>query len=179
MSSPCFLLHHFIAHSNQTNMKHAFFLLLLLSALALRAQTNAQNAVQVFDPERDPVAIRADSALFLIVSEYVLTQAVKTRLGKECQVFYISKTNALAQPASLLFQGKMALQQEQDFTLKIPLTPDAEGRLYYASTQALICSAPGCNNCSIQNGNCVGCCANGTSVALPFPLGKVKTNPDK
>lgn len=160
-------------------MKHTFFLFLWFSTLVMRAQTNPQNLVPVFDPERDPVAIRTDSALLLMVSEYVLVQAVATRLGQECQVFHMTKTKLDGQPESLHFQGAFTLQARQIFSLNIPLTPDPKGQFYYASTQALLCSAPGCNNCSILNGNCVGCCVNGTASSLLYPLGKVKIHPDK
>ncbi|MBC7774095.1 MAG: hypothetical protein H7246_01550 [Phycisphaerae bacterium] len=163
-------------------MKHTLSLLLAIAFLPLNAQNNGHNLPQVnfFDPEHDPVALRSDTTLQLLVSEYVLVKSVKARMGQDCQILKTYKNRSPNGGENLLFEGIYLAKNRQRFTLSVSLTPDAQGRFYYASSQALVCSAPGCNNCSIANGNCVGCCssANGNAVSLPSPLLKVQTNLD-
>ena len=158
-------------------MKHFLPLGFMLVLLRLGAQNNSGNLPQAnfFDPERDPVALRSDTTLQLLVSEYVLAKSVKARLGQDCQVLKIRKSQGRDGSESLLFEGVYLAKARQRFSLSVPLLPDAQGRYYYASAQAIVCSAPGCNNCSILNGNCVGCCdsASGNAVALPTSLSKV------
>ncbi len=161
-------------------MKYALSLLFAIAFLSLNAQNNGHNLPQAtfFDPERDPVALRSDTSLQLLVSEYVLLKSAKTRMGQDCQILKTYKNKSPNGVESLLFEGVYLTKNRQRFTLCVPLTPDAQGRFYYVSAQALVCSAPGCNNCSIANGNCVGCCSsgNGNSVSFPSPLLKVQTN---
>ncbi len=147
----------------------------------LGAQVNSGGTAHFFDPEHDPVAVRSDTTLQLLVSEYLLAKSVKARLGQSCQVLKIYKNQPSAIGETLVFEGIYGSKNRQRFTLSIPLMPDTSGRFYYASAQAIVCSAPGCNNCSILNGNCVGCCssANGGAVSLPSPLLKVQTNIDE
>jgi hypothetical protein len=164
-------------------MKHILLLLLIFTCLQLSAQINPKEASQIsyFDPEHDPVAIRSDNALQLLVSEYILAKSVQARLGPDCQVTKISKTQSGAGAESLVFEGIWISKVRQQFVLGIPLNPDASGRLFYASTQALVCSSPGCNNCSILNGNCTGCCLSnsGSAIGLPGPLLKVSITIDQ
>ena len=164
-------------------MKQIFLLLFLLTGLCLNAQNPGTELApcHFFDPERDPLALRSDSVLLLLVSEYVLAKSVKARLGQDCQVLKISK-NCLPEGQNfLLFEGLFLAKNRQEFRLSIPLVPDTQGRFYYASSQALVCSAPGCNNCSIMNGKCVGCCSSvsGSAIAIPNPLLKVTTTIDE
>ena len=164
-------------------MKQIILLLLLLPCLRLSAQVNPKDALQIhyFDPEHDPVALRSDTSLQLLVSEYILAKSVQARMGQDCQVTKISKVRSTQGAESLVFQGVWISKDRQQFTLGIPLIPDDSGRLFYASTQALVCSSPGCNNCSILNGNCTGCCliSTGSSVGLPSPLLKVSITIDQ
>jgi hypothetical protein len=164
-------------------MKQIILLLLLLPCLRLSAQLNSKDAPQIsyFNPEHDPVAIRSDTALQLLVSEYVLAKSVQARLGSDCQVAKISKVRAGNEAESLVIEGVWISKDRQHFALGIPLIPDVNGRLYYASNQALLCSSLGCNNCSIQNGHCIGCClsSSGSSVGLPGPLLKVSITIDQ
>lgn len=164
-------------------MKHIVLLFLLLSGLQLNAQVNSKDAPQIsfFDPEHDPVVIRSDTTLQLLISEYVLAKSVQARLGQDCQVTKISKLRSGNEVESLVIEGVWISKVRQHFALGIPLIPDANGRLYFASTQALLCSSPGCNNCSIQNGHCTGCClsSSGSSVGLPGPLLKVSITIDQ
>ncbi len=161
-------------------MKYIFQTLFLLASLRMSAQNPGGNMPQkiFFDPERDPVALRTDTTLQLLVSEYVLTKSVKARMGPNCLILKASKSRSPKGIESLLFEGIYLAKDRQRFTISVPLVPDAQGQLYYTSSQAIVCSAPGCNNCSIDNGNCVGCCSNinGSAVALPSPLLKVQIN---
>ena len=164
-------------------MKHLFLFFILFISLHLNAQHkegNLSNA-NFFDPERDPIALRSNTTLQLLMSEYMLAKSVKARLGQDCQVLIIHKNRLHDGSESLLFEGVYLAKARQRFSLLVPLIPDAQGRYYYASAQAIICSAPGCNNCSILNGNCVGCCdsTSGTAVALPSPLSKVPMTIDE
>lgn len=154
-------------------MKYILPILLILASVRM----SAQNPI-FFDPAHDPVALRTDSTLQLLVSEYVLTKSVKARLGPDCKVLKAYKHRSPKGAESLIFEGIYLAKNGQHFTLSVPLVPDAQGRFYYTSSQSIVCSAPGCNNCSIDNGNCVGCCsdANGSAVALPTPLLKVQIN---
>jgi hypothetical protein len=158
-------------------MKNLFLLLLLLAGMRMSAQVNSGGNAQIifFDPEHDAVAIRNDTTLQLLVSEYILAKSVKARLGQDYQVRKIYKSRSSQGDDTLIFEGEFNLRIKQRFTLSIPMIPDTLGLLYYASTQALLCSQPGCNNCSIVNGSCAGCCSSGTAsaIGLPAPLLKV------
>lgn len=156
-------------------MKHFLSFICLLYCFCVQAQV-ADNCTY-FDPAKDPVAFRQDTSLQLIVSEYVLIKSVKARMGPGCRIYSIHKSLETQGAPSLIFEGVLELNNHQRFTLGIPLVPDAQQRYYYASSQALVCSSPGCNNCSILNGNCVGCCSStsGGSIALPMPLQKIQT----
>ncbi len=148
----------------------------MLFSVYLTAQVNNNSAF--FDPQHDPVALRSDTSIQLLVSEYVLFKSVETRLGQGCQVLNTYKDRTASGAQSLVFEGIYQAKSNQKFCLEIPLKPDAQARFYFASTQALVCSSPGCNNCSILNGNCVGCCseAGGGAVSLPSPLAKIQTS---
>ena len=63
-------------------MKYALLLFIIFSSLRLFAQFNTGNAPQhnFFDPERDPIALRSDTTLQLLVSEYILCKSVKARM---------------------------------------------------------------------------------------------------
>jgi len=158
-------------------MKHIFLFLFILASFGLNAQVNDAGTINFFDPERDPVALRSDTSLQLLVSEYVLNKAVKSRMGQGCQVQKTSKNRLINGSEYLIFEGTFGIRESQHFTLAVPLMPDALGRFYYTSAQAMVCSSPGCSNCSILNGNCVGCCSSSSSraVSLPSPLLKVST----
>ncbi|MFN0175885.1 MAG: hypothetical protein ACKVU0_14630 [Saprospiraceae bacterium] len=157
-------------------MKYALLLLFMLFSFLLTAQVKNTNAF--FDPQHDPVALRSDTSIQLLVSEYVLAKSVEARLGQGCQVLKTYKNRLTSGTQTLVFEGVYRTKNNQKFSLEIPLKPDAQARFYYASTQALVCSSPGCNNCSILDGNCVGCCteAVGGAVSLPSPLAKIQTN---
>ena len=159
-------------------MKTLLLLLTLLAPVCISAQDN--NNI-FFDPERNPVALRSDSTLQLLVSEYVLIKSLKTRLGQDCQVLKTYERRMSNGAESLVFEGVYLAKNRQRFTLSIPLTPDTQQKYYFTSAQAIVCSAPGCNNCSIDHGNCIGCCATGSvdSFALPSPLSKVSLTIDK
>lgn len=159
-------------------MKHFLLPLFVFASLHLHAQNNGNNPPQTsfFDPQNDPVAVRSDTSLQLLVSEYVLAKSVRARLGQDCQVLKIYKNRSPQGGESLLFEGVYLSKNRQRFTLSVPLLPDPQARFYFVSTQAIVCSTPGCNNCSISQGNCVGCCSNadGSAIALPNPLLKVQ-----
>lgn len=157
-------------------MKYASFLFFILFSGHLIAQV--KNNSVFFDPQHDPVALRNDTSIQLLVSEYVLTKSVEARLGQGCQILKMYKNRTASRPQTIVFEGVYRAKNNQKFCLEIPLQPDAQAQFYYASTQALVCSSPGCNNCSILNGNCVGCCseAGGGAVSLPSPLAKIQTS---
>ena len=156
-------------------MKHALPLSFLFGALALNAQVPASENVLYFDPLQDPVALRTDTTLQLLLSTSVLAQSVQTRLGAGTQVTRSYQTRSPKGVETLIFEGLYTNQDGQQFSLEIPLRPDATGRLWFADSAALVCSSPGCNNCSIYQGNCVGCCTSTSANAsyLPAPLVKV------
>jgi len=160
-------------------MKYFLLLLSIVTSQQLNAQINSGSHPQtnLFDPERDPVALRNDTTIQLLVSEYVLSKSVEARLGQGCQVLKTYKNRTASGAQTLVFEGVYRAKNNQKFRMEIPLKPDAQTRFYYASTQALVCSSPGCNNCSILNGNCVGCCSEaGGAVSLPSPLAKIQTS---
>lgn len=155
-------------------MKHFYFFSLMLVAAAafpacLRAQTG------FFDPQKEALAIRKDSVTQLLVSEYLLAKSIKARMGPGCSVLRVYKDRNAAGADWLMAEGLFYNDQQQPFVMALPLIPDSQNHLLYAGTQALVCSTPGCNNCSIQNGNCVGCCttASGQSTVLQSPLIKI------
>ncbi len=158
-------------------MKNLYLLCCILICVRLSAQVSTPQ-VKFFDPQNDPVALRSDTAIQLLVSEYVLFKSVEARLGQGCQVLKTYKNKTASGAQILVFEGVYQAKNQQKFTLGIPLNPDAQGRLYFASAQALVCSSPGCNNCSILDGSCVGCCSDaaGSAVSLPNPLMKIQTN---
>jgi hypothetical protein len=164
-------------------MKHLFLLTILFASLHLNAQhkDGALSKLLFFDPEHDPVALRSDTTLQLLVSEYVLSKSVKARLGQDCEVTKTYKKRLPNGDETLVFEGLFLSKARQPFTLGIPLIPDTQGRLYYTSAQAIVCSSPGCSNCSIVNGNCSGCCSSavGSAVGLPVPLLKVPLTIDE
>ncbi|MFN0216694.1 MAG: hypothetical protein ACKVT2_20740 [Saprospiraceae bacterium] len=164
-------------------MKHLFLFFMLLSALGLNAQHKAANlsSSNFFNPASDPIALRFDTTFQLLVSEYVLAKSVKARLGQGCQVLKIYKSRFGDGNPSLLIEGVFQDKNRQPFLLSVPLLADAHAQFYFASDQAIVCAAPGCNNCSIMNGVCVGCCdsASGTAVALPTPLSKIQMTIDE
>ena len=164
-------------------MKPFFLFFALFISLHLNAQIQEPDRSRsiFFDPEHDPIALRSDTTLQFLVSEYVLTKSVKARLGRDCQVNETHKNRLPNGNTTLVIEGVFLSKDRQRFTLGIPLLPDAKGRFYYAATQALVCSSPGCSNCSIVNGNCAGCCssATGSESSLPFPLLKVTLNIDE
>ena len=160
-------------------MKYALLLFIIFSSLRLFAQFNTGNAPQhnFFDPERDPIALRSDTTLQLLVSEYILCKSVKARMGQDCQVLKTYQKKLQNGTERLIFEGIYTSKSRQHFTVSIPLKPDEQGRFYYISGQAIVCSAPGCNNCTIDQGNCVGCCSStSNAVSLTSPLLKVQTN---
>lgn len=164
-------------------MKHLFLLTILFTSLHLNAQHRDRDLSKLlfFDPEHDPIAIRSDTMLQLIISEYVLAKSVKARLGQDCQVTKTYKNRLPNGDETLVFEGLFLSKGRQPFTLGIVLIPDTQGRFYYTSAQAIVCSSPGCNNCSIVNGNCSGCCSSavGSAVGLPVPLLKVPLTIDE
>jgi hypothetical protein len=163
-------------------MTRFILFLALVASCQLQAQVwpGSSAAATFFDPEREPIAVRADSSLQLIVSEYLLAKAVTTRLGVSCRVNEISKQRRPDGAFSLdiigLFDAKGTL-----FALEIPLVPDVEGRFYHAAAEAAICSTPGCSNCGVQNGKCVGCCqpSNEAAGKIILPMIKVPVALDR
>lgn len=150
-------------------MKNTFLILFAFIGHCLAAQTSPY-----FDPERDPVAQRTDTDFQLIVSEYVLAKSLKASMGNNCHVEKTYKDKLADGRPCLFFEGRW-MQDLHHFSIGIPLKPDAQQRLFYLESQAIVCSAPGCNNCSIYNGNCVGCCSSTSENRLsPTPLKKVQ-----
>ncbi len=160
-------------------MKLFLLLICLLGTLPLWAQISEHSIS--FDPEKDPIAIRSDSSIQLVVSEFILAKSLQARMGKAYLVQKIYQITTPDGMSTLIFEGINLNKNRQKFNLGIPLNTSTFGRFYYASNQALVCSAPGCNNCSILNGNCVGCCssATGSALAVPSPLAKVQTSLDE
>ena len=156
-------------------MKPLLLFFFIIIGLQLNAQVK-EHTPSFFDPEHDPVAMRSDTSIQLLVSEYILAKSVKARFSQDCQVIKMYKNKLPNGGEVLVFEGVILSKSRQPFTLGVPLIPDTQGRFLYASTQALVCSAPGCSNCSIQNGNCLGCCSSSTSYAstLQVPLLKVQ-----
>ncbi len=159
-------------------MKQFILLFFTLGNFALYAQTTQNN--DYFDPSKDPVAIGNDTTIQLIVSEYILSKSVKARLGQDCQVHKTYKKKVENGVYTLVFEGTYLNKGTQNFMLRVPLTLDAQGQFYYTSLQALICSSPGCNNCTINNGICTGCCSSQgeSSGTITSPLSKVQTKLD-
>jgi hypothetical protein len=160
-----------------------FILFLALAASShLQAQISAGSPLVplFFDPEREPVAVRADSSFQLIVSEYLLAKAVAARFGAACLVSDISKKRRPDGDFFLLVKGQYDAKGTT-FSVEIPLVPDAEGRFLHAAAEAAICSTPGCSNCSVQNGRCVGCCSlsNDAAGKLISPMIKVPATVDR
>lgn len=131
---------------------------------------------QLFDPERDPVAIREGDAVQLFVSEYVLSKSVRARIGRQAQVDKVYQMVWTGAPY-LVVEGRHPSDNGmQTFKFNIPLMPDASGRFLYASATAQACNGP-CGNCGTNPADC-GCCttSNGRSgQTIPSPLLKVTT----
>ena len=145
------------------------------------AQTNGK-PTPFFDPQTDALAIKKDSVIQLLVSEYALAKSASARLGAGYSVSRMYKDyDTLNGPLTLIIEGRFDNDRRRPFIMAIPLIPDDRNRFYYASSQALVCSQPGCSNCSIQNGDCTGCCATnaGRGDLLPFPLLKIPISPDE
>ena len=168
-------------------MKNIYTLLIILFAFCapLSAQVSGTIApAEFFDPERNPVAVRSDTTLQLVVSEYVLIKSVTARLGKGCQVNKMSKIKSLNGMVYLIFEGNYSGRDPQPFALGINLVPDTSGKFYYGSNEALVCEKAGCSNCGILNGACTNCCApppgNGSKTArtIAVPMLKVTSSVD-
>jgi hypothetical protein len=150
---------------------------LLLTTLFLSSFYGAKAQEKWFDPELHPVAVQIDSNLQLLVSEYVLAKSLETRMEKSVRVQAVFRQKDADGQESLVFTGVYPAKYRQPFSLSLRLRPEPLSRFYYADTQAIICSAPGCNNCRVVNQRCEGCCdiASGQSVALIRPLARVAT----
>ena len=99
------------------------------------------------------------------------------RMGQDCQVLKTYQKKLQNGTERLIFEGIYTSKSRQHFTVSIPLKPDEQGRFYYISGQSIVCSASGCNNCTIDQGNCIGCCSStSNAVSLTSPLLKVQTN---
>ena len=160
-------------------MRYCVQFFLLIACFHLHAQVEGKNNISsgYFDPARDPLAVRADTVIQLLVSESTLAKSLGARLGEDCQVLKIFHRQMPKGGVNLVLEGVLKTKGQQRFLMSVPLLPDAQSRYYYAAAQGIICSAPGCNNCSIDQGNCVGCCsdmAQGATI-LPAPLSKVST----
>lgn len=160
-------------------MKTFFLLLSLLACLQIKGQ-NTSLPVRYFDPEHEPVAIRSsDSSLQLIVSEYVLAKSIKARLGQSFQLNKVYKHQIKNGKPYLIFEGIYNTAPPQSLALGLLMIPDAQGKYYYASTLAdMTCGVVGCENCSIVNGECTGCCPNSSS-NFANPLMKVPAGIDQ
>lgn len=150
---------------------------LLLTTLLLSSFYGAKAQEKWFDPELHPVAVQIDSGLHLLISEYVLAKSLETRLENSVRVQAVFRQNEPDGQESLLFTGIYTTKSRQAFSLSLRLRPEPLSRFYFADTQAIICSAPGCNNCRVVNQRCEGCCdiASGQSVELVRPLVRVAT----
>jgi hypothetical protein len=128
-----------------------------------------------FDPEIHPVAVQKDSSLHLLVSEYVLAKSLETRMEKTVRVEAVFRSEEPNGLPSLVFTGIFTNLYRQPFTLSLRLRPEPTSRFYHADTLAIICSAPGCNNCRVVNQRCEGCCdlSSGQSLSLIRPLVRV------
>jgi len=164
-------------------MKNNYALIVIFFVLC--TQINAQVAPQAnfFDPEQNPVAMRNNTTLQLIVSEYVLAKSVTTRLGQGSKVSNMYKTKSANGTESLIFEGNYSGNEPHHFSMRITLVPDLAGKYFYISSPALICEKIGCFNCSIFEGDCIGCCptleGNGRAGRdLAAPLLRVPTSTD-
>lgn len=164
-------------------MTRFILFLAMVASCQLQAQVWSSSLAATttfFDPEREPIAVRSDSSVQLIVSEYLLAKAVAARLGVSCRVCEISKQRRSGGAFSLQIRGQYDAKGTP-FALEVPLLPAAEVRFYHAAAEAAICSTPGCSNCNVQNGKCVGCCqlSNDSAVKLNLPMIKVPTAIDR
>jgi hypothetical protein len=150
-------------------------LLLLLSCGLAKAQE------KWFDPALHPVAVQKDSCLHLLVSEYVLAKSLETRMEKSVRVQAVFRQKEPDGGESLVFSGIYPAKSRQPFILSLRLRPEPSSRFYFADNQAIICSAPGCNNCRVVHHQCQGCCdlSSGQSLSLIRPLVKVITELDE
>lgn len=164
-------------------MKHIVLVVCLLGGLCMNAQVKSRDNFKdnQFDPQRDPVALQSDSTLHLLVSEFILIKALKTRLGPDMQIHKMYKGQLDKGVNCIIFEGWQTGKNAFPIVFLVPLMPDPEQLYYYTSTQAIVCSAPGCNNCSVQNGKCVGCCdsSNESTGTLSQPLSKVDLSVDR
>jgi len=159
-------------------MKILTLLLLFLCPFWAAAQHPSDSTLgRFFDPEKQPIATQNDSIVTLVISEYLIAKSIETRLGTSCQITKIYKVAAQNGSYCLVCEGIWKDKSRQPFTLAIPLIPDSQLKYLYAASQALICSSPGCNNCTIQNGHCVGCCSinNEEATNLALPMIKIST----
>jgi hypothetical protein len=166
-------------------MKHIYILIFfaLFAVFESAAQNNGIPAANFFDPERDPIAVRSDTSTVLVVSEYVLTKALKARMGRGCQVQKMYQKRQRDGADYLFFEVVYAnIDGRQALVMALPLIPDAQRHFFFAGQQALVCKKEGCASCDLVNGQCMGCCAltNGRMANPPIqvPLLKVQTTID-
>jgi hypothetical protein len=159
------------------------FLTLLGFILAFWTQMQAQNGgTPFFDPSVDPVAIRTDTNLQLIVSEYVLMKSVAARLGQNYRVNKVYLRKLTPGADRLIFEGTFTNNIYHRYTMIVNLIPDATGKFYRSSNTAIECEKEGCNLCDIEaDGNCTPCCekdGTGNNPQISFPMIRVPINFD-
>jgi hypothetical protein len=105
-----------------------------------------------FDPQSMPVAVDQDSTIQLIVSDYVLSKALKAALIDVSKVINLECITANG-ASYLVYKTKMKQYRNEDVFVTIPLYKWYDGK-YYASSGGVTCrSINGCD-CKICTGNC-------------------------
>ncbi len=162
---------------------------MLFLAIAVSAQIFAQGVkttapATFFDPERDPIAFRSDTVLLLLVSEYTLVKSVTAGVGQKCVIDKTYKSKLHNGTTSIIFEGHYSNDPGQRFLIGLELIADSTGKYYYAAQEATMCEKPGCNNCTLSDGRCTGCCDDSGNSGLASrpkiakPLLKVQTSID-
>lgn len=125
-----------------------------------------------FDPAFEPVALRADSSLQLVQSEYILAKALRARMPWIQQVEQIQKVRAQNMDY-LVYTVRTANVPQQTIFISIPLLVGPGGWLYAANT-ATLCNGNGCNRCGPPPScSCDGGTGGCSSSSLFAPLVKV------
>jgi len=168
-------------------MKKRYTMLLLACAVSIQLCAQVTKSIPpatFFDPEHDPIAIRSDTSLLLVVSEYILVKSVTARVGQKCVIDKTYKSTLKNGATAIIFEGHYTGDPGQRFSMGLNLIPDAAGKFFYAAQEATMCEKPGCSNCTLSNGRCLGCCDDAGSNGMAsrskivVPLLKVQTSID-
>lgn len=95
---------------------------MLLLACAVSIQLCAQVTKSIppatfFDPEHDPIAIRSDTSLLLVVSEYILVKSVTARVGQKCVIDKTYKSTLKNGATAIIFEGHYTGDPGQRFSM--------------------------------------------------------------